>query len=76
MLKFSDLLEAMTEDVKHSEFSGFDVEVKITYVEDAEGVLHSYVEGSPVVKLTVAKHGKEVTVQPYYYAADPEEDSV
>lgn len=73
---FTKLIDAMMEDVKHSEFSGFDVEMKIVYQEDEEGVLHAHADGSPTVKFTVQKHGKEVTMQPYYFTADPEEDSV
>lgn len=77
MLKFSKLVEAMMEDIKHSEFSGFDVEVKLAYAEDEEGVLHAYVDDAPTVKFTVQKMGKEVVMRPYYFVSDPaDEDNV
>lgn len=74
MMKFSTLVDAMMEDVKHSEFCGFDVEVKLCYKQDEEGVLHAYVGGDPLVKFSVIKQGKEVKMQPYYFSGEIEEE--
>ncbi len=73
-IPFSKMVELMMEGIKHSDFSGFDVEVKVSYEADEEGVDHLYVDGSPTVKFSVVKHRDGVKMQPYYFNGDDEEE--